>query len=133
MALPFAIFFTGQSIAIPGTSFSQADATHWVRRSVGGVAVRAGPPASLPPVLEAAASCLSTGLQSGHAMPFPCLLYFWQVLDTTTTVAPDYHQLQEVALFLTQPNPLPPDMGLGGHGRARWAGWRWPDVPRKAV
>ena len=36
-----------------------------------------------------------------------------QVLDTTSTVAPDYHQLQEVAIFLTQPNSLPPDMGLG--------------------
>lgn len=30
MALPFALFFTGKSIAIPGTSLTQADATHWV-------------------------------------------------------------------------------------------------------
>lgn len=35
-----------------------------------------------------------------------------QVLDTTSTIHPDWHELQEVALFLTQPGVLPPDMGL---------------------
>lgn len=31
MAVPFAVFFTGKSFPIPGSSFTQADATHWVR------------------------------------------------------------------------------------------------------
>lgn len=61
----------------------------------------------------------------GHLIETPAALALrcstpLQVLDTTSTVAPDYHQLQEVAVFLTQPNPLPPDMGLGA--QPAWGG-----------
>lgn len=36
-----------------------------------------------------------------------------QVLDVVSTVSPAYHELKEIALFLTTPNSLPPDMALG--------------------
>lgn len=48
-----------------------------------------------------------------------------QVLDTTSTVCPDWHQLKEVALFLTQPNVLPPDQGLALYVSIGGADWSY--------
>ena len=45
----------------------------------------------------------------------PCTQTFgWpQVLDIGAAVTPDHTSLKEVALFLTQPQILPPDSALG--------------------
>lgn len=120
MAAPFALFFTGRSVAIPGTSLTQADATHWVSsgcvlRSCGSRirpacgSARLGRSGSVNLSIHSGC-CSRHQYQAGGSTCFSARA---QVLDTTSTVAPDYHQLQEVAIFLTQPNPLPPDMGLG--------------------
>ena len=59
----------------------------------------------------------------------PTLLPLVQVFDATATVVPDYRELKEVAIFLTQPNVLPPDVGLALYvsiGGADWSyrgGW----------
>lgn len=53
-----------------------------------------------------------------------------QLLDVGATVTRDYAQLKEVALFLAQPNVLPPGQGLGlyisvsGEWQARHP-WQW--------
>lgn len=60
----------------------------------------------------------------------PTLFSLLQVFDATATVVPDYRELKEVAIFLTQPNVLPPDVGLALYvsiGGADWSyrgGWR---------
>lgn len=103
-AAPFAVFFTGQSYPIPSANFTQADPTHWVRAELALRAVgSAGEwPALRPAPLPHGVACL----------PLPPGLSPTQVLDTTSAVCSDWHQLQEAALFLTQPGALPPDAGL---------------------
>lgn len=48
-----------------------------------------------------------------------------QVLDTTSTVCQDWHELKEVALFLTTPGALPPDMGLALYVSIGGADWSY--------
>ncbi|PSC73963.1 OPI10-like protein isoform B [Micractinium conductrix] len=47
------------------------------------------------------------------------------VLDATTTVVPDYRELKEVALFLTQPGVLPADVGLALYVSIGGADWSY--------
>ncbi|KAI3428790.1 hypothetical protein D9Q98_007609 [Chlorella vulgaris] len=47
------------------------------------------------------------------------------VLDATSTVLPDYHDLKEIALFLTAQGVLPPDMGLALYVSIGGADWSY--------
>ncbi|KAL4421725.1 hypothetical protein ABPG77_002341 [Micractinium sp. CCAP 211/92] len=47
------------------------------------------------------------------------------VFDATATVVPDYRELKEVAIFLTQPNVLPPDVGLALYVSIGGADWSY--------
>ncbi|EFN55405.1 hypothetical protein CHLNCDRAFT_134521 [Chlorella variabilis] len=47
------------------------------------------------------------------------------VLDATNTVTHDYHDLKEVALFLTQAGVLPPDLGLALYVSIGGADWSY--------
>ena len=90
---PFGVFFVGASYPIFENNFTRVDATH---RGVvtSSVKMMCAGPASKAEVM------------TRHVLDL-------QVLDVAAAVTPDYASLKEVALFLPQPNLLPPDSALG--------------------
>lgn len=86
----FGVFFVGRSYPIADSNLIRTDATHWV--------------GYLRLQCHFAGQLVLCTCLNGVSL---------QVLDVGAAVTRDYAELKEVALFLAQPQVLPPGQALG--------------------
>ena len=95
----FGVCFIGKSYPISDSTFVQVDPSHWVRFS------------------------FSSKRDHTCRLTLTCHLAA-QVFDVST-VTPNYRELQEVSLFLLQPNTLDPSLALGLYISIGGANWQY--------